>query len=238
MIRFLGLLLLLSLPLVVTIVACDGDTITVESPMQIVKGIQVTGSGSAFGKPDVAILSLGISAEKVEVQEAREEAAAAMQKVIDSLKDNGVVEKDIQTQHFSIQPRYDYIDNQQVLRGYLVTNTVSTKVRNIETVGKVIDDAVDAGRDLIRVQSIVFTIDNPKELQNQARVEAMKDAYAKAEALAEQGDVELGKPISISESMGYPIPSSFDKERLTSTTPIEPGQLEITVTVTVIYDIE
>jgi len=211
--KFFGILLLLSLPLVVTIVACDSDTITVEPPMQIVQGIQVTGNGSAFGNPDVAILNLGISAEKPEVREAREEAATAMQKVLDSLKDNGVAEKDIQTQHFSIQPQYDYIDNRQVLRGYLVTNIVSTKVRDIETIGEVIDDAVDAGGDLIRVQSIIFTIDDPKELQNLARVEAMKDANAKAQTLAEQGGVKVGKPISISETLGVSTRSPFDKER-------------------------
>ena len=174
------------------------------------------------------------------VREAREEASAAMQSVIDSLKDNGVAEEDIKTQHFSIQPRYDYIDNRQVLRGYQVTNLVSAKARDIETVGEVIDDAATAGGDLVRVQSITFTIDDPKELQEQARVEAMKDAHAKAQTLAELGDVGLGDPISISEgsTANYRKYASFDEERSASSTPIEPGQLEITITVSVIYEIE
>ncbi len=233
--RFLGILLMFCMPLVLIIVACGGDTIT-----DAVQGIQVTGSGSAFGKPDVAILNLGISVEKDSVREAREEAAGAMQNVIDSLKDNGVAEEDIKTQHFSIQPRYDYVEGRQILRGYQVTNLVSAKVRDMETVGEVIDDAADAGGDLVRVQSITFTIDDPKELQEEARVEAMKDAHAKAQTLAELGDVELGDPISISEGSGvsYPKYASFDEERSLGATPIEPGQLEITVTVAVIYEIE
>jgi len=235
--RFIVPLLLFGLLMAITIVACDGDTITIE-PSQMVQGIQVTGSGSAFGNPDVAILSLGVSVERTSVEEARDEAATAMQRVIDSLKENGVAEKDIHTQRFSIQPRYNYIDGKQVLRGYEVTNTVATKVRNIDTAGEVIDDATTAGGDLIRVQSITFSIDDPKELRNQARVEAMKDAHDKAETLAEQGGVELGKPISISEVAGYSSVPSFDKERASSDTPIEPGQLEITITVTVVYEIK
>ncbi|MBM3242390.1 DUF541 domain-containing protein [Candidatus Poribacteria bacterium] len=110
-----GILLLLGLYMV-TIVACD--TINMESPM--VESIQVTGSGSVLGEPDVAFLNLGISVERNSVREARDEAAFAMQKVVDSIKSNGVAEKDIQTQNFNIQPQYDYSDNRQILRGYLV----------------------------------------------------------------------------------------------------------------------
>ena len=234
--RFLATALLFGLFMVLTIVACDSDTITIE-PFQMDQGIHVTGSGSAFGNPDVAILNLGISVERASVGEARDDAAVAMQRVIDSLKENGVAKKDIRTQRFTIQPRYNYIDGKQVLRGYEVTNTVSAKVRNIDAVSAVIDDAATAGGDLIQVQSITFSIDDPKELQNQARVEAMKDAYAKAETLAQQGGVELGKPVSIAEVAGYSSSPSFDKEEASPNTPIEPGQLEITITVMVVYEI-
>ncbi|MBM3242176.1 DUF541 domain-containing protein [Candidatus Poribacteria bacterium] len=119
---------------------------------------------------------------------------------------------------------------------------MSIKVRDTKTVGEVIDEATAAGGDLIRVNSITFAIDDPKELQAQARIEAMKDANAKAQALAEQGGVELGKPISISESVVFYNPTYYerasDKGQPMPTTPIEPGQLEVTITVSVIYDIE
>jgi uncharacterized protein YggE len=235
--RSFPLRLLLALPLVVIFVGCE-DTINLAP--QGVEGIQVTGSGSVSGKPDVALLSLGISTERASVTEAREEAAAAMQRVIDSLKANGVAEKDIQTQQFSIYPQYDYTNNKQALRGYRVTNMVSIKVRALDKVGVVIDDVAAAGGDLTQVQSISFTIDEPKELQAQARVEAMKDAKAKAQTLADEGGVKLGKPVSISESIGFSTPSPFLKggAEAASVTPIAPGELEVTVTVAVIYAIE
>ncbi|MFQ6039277.1 MAG: SIMPL domain-containing protein [Candidatus Poribacteria bacterium] len=241
--RFLRFLMLLSLPLMIVIIGCGGDTINVASPQQVVEGIQVTGSGSAFGKPDLVLLNMGVSVEKASVKEALEEAAATMQRVLDSLKGNGVAEEDIQTQRFTIQPQYDYIDRKQVLRGYLVTNMVSAKVRDIDAVGEIIDDAADAGGDLLRVQSVIFTIDDPKELQSKARIEAMKDAKAKAEILAREGEVRLGKPISISDTIHYVRPDFYDSERMPAkggeiSTPVEPGLLEVTVTVSVVYSIE
>ena len=227
--------LLLVLSLMIIFVACEE---TVNLAPQGVEGIQVTGIGSIFGRPDMALLSLGISTERASVNEAREEAAAAMQQIIDSLKANGVDEKDIQTQQFSIQPQFDFIEGKQRLRGYRVTNIVSIKVRNLDRVGKVIDDVAAAGGDITQVQSIQFTIDDPKELQSQARVKAMKDARTKAQTLAEEGGVKLGKPVSISESIGSSSPIFFKSDRELSATPIEPGELEVTVTVSVIYNIK
>lgn len=233
-------LALLILPLIMLFIGCEGDNITV-TPSGTVEGIQVTGSGSAFGEPDIAVLSLGVSTERNSVKEARAEAADAMQKVLDSIKNNGVAEEDIQTQQFSIQPQYDYINGERVLRGYRVTNMVSAKIRNLEQVGEIIDGAAEAGKDIVQVHSIRFTIDDPKELQAQARVEAMKDAEAKAETLATESGVKLGKPVSISESVGAYEPKYRLDEAATAegaSTPIETGELEIEVTVMVVYEIE
>jgi len=227
--------LLLILLLVVTFFACEE---TIFLTQQGVEGIQVTGSGSVSGKPDVALLNLGVSTERASVTEAREEAAVAMQKVIDSLRANGVAENDIQTQHFSIQPQFDFIDGKQLLRGYRVTNMVSIKVRDLNKIGEAIDGAAAAGGDIIQVQSIRFTIDDPTELQAQARMKAMQDAQAKAQTLAQEGGVRLGKPVSISEVIGFSSPVSFGKAEEFSTTPIEAGELEVAVTVTVIYSIK
>jgi len=229
------------LPLAMTFTACESDTITVESPSQGIQGIQVTGSGSAFGEPDVAVLSLGVSVEKPSVKEARDVAAEAMQEVLNSLKNDGVTGKDIQTQQFSIYPMFNYLpDGRQELRGFQVTNIVLAKVRNLEKIGEIIDRVVDAGGNFVLVQSIQFTIDDPKELQAQARVKAIQDAQAKAKALAEQSGVKLGKLVSIFENIGLPMPRFTGEAAAVTadTTPIERGQLEIQATVTMLYEIE
>ena len=208
------------------------------------KTVQVSGTGAAVSEPDVVVLSIGVSVEKDSVKQARADAAEAMTGVIESLKGNGLLDPDIQTQYFSIQQRFDYIKGQREFRGYSVTNIVSAKIRDLDTVGDVIDNAAEAGGDLVQINSIQFSIDDTTKLRMQARVAAMQDAQAKAQTLATEGGVTLGKPISISESGDFyaPRPIAFDlafaEEAATVDTPIQSGQLRITVTVNVTYEIE
>lgn len=219
-------------------------TIEVINREKTEKTVRVSGTGTVAGDPDVVMLNIGVSAERDSVKQARADAAEAMTGVIESLKGNGILDEDIQTQHFSIHQRYDYIKGQREFRGYSVTNTASAKIRDLNIVGDVIDDAAEAGGDLVQINSIQFTIDDPTSLKMQARVAAMGDAQTKARTLATEGGVTLGKPISISEPGDFyaPYPASlefaFADDAEAVATPIQSGQLQITVTVNVIYEIE
>jgi uncharacterized protein YggE len=223
---------------------CGSEGTTVVTPAAPTEGISVSGSGSAFGAPDVAVLQLGVSVLKPSVAEAREQAASAMQDVLDSMKDAGVEEKDIQTTRFSVQAEYDYDRGEQELRGFRVTNIVTAKLRDIDETGEVLDGAVKAGGDLVEVQSVNFTIDDPEDLREEARREAVEDARQKAETLAELAGVKLGKPLSISESGGpVPIPYRGAAEmglavEEEAPTPIEAGELEVAIGVQIVYAIE
>ena len=229
---------------VVISVEPDKQTIEVINRQQTEKTVRVTGTGIVTGTPDVVVLSGGVSVERDSVKQARADAAEAMARVIESLKGNGILDEDIQTQHFSIHQRYDYIKGRQEFRGYSVTNTASAKIRDLNIVGDVIDDAAEAGGDLVQINSIQFTIDDPTSLKMQARVAAMGDAQTKAQTLATEGGVTLGTPISISESEDFyaPYPAglefAFADHAGAVATPIESGQLQITVTVNVVYEIE
>ena len=222
----------------------EEQTIEVINREKTEKTVRVTGTGSVFGEPDVVVLSIGVSVERESVKQARTDAAEAMAGVIESLKGNGLLDEDIQTQHFSIQQRFDYIKGRREFRGYNVTNTVSAKIRDLNTVGNVIDDAAEAGGDLVQINSIQFTIDDSTKLKMQARVQAMQDAQVKAQTLATEGGVTLGKPISISESGDFYPPQplyldfAFAEDAAAVDTPIQSGQLRISVTVNVIYEIE
>ena len=222
----------------------DERTIEVINREKSEKTVRVTGTGIVTEAPDVVVLSIGVSVERDSVRQARTEAAEAMTGVIDSLKGNGLLDEDIQTQHFSIHQRYDYIKGQREFRGYNVTNTVSAKIRDLEAVGNVIDDAAEAGGDLVEINSIQFSIDDTTKLKMAARVAAMQDAHAKAQTLATEGGVTLGKPISISESGDFYVPRpasiefAFADEAAAVDTPIQSGQLQITVMVNVTYEIE
>jgi len=203
-------------------------------------GISVSGQGKVTAAPDVAILSLGVEATAPTVAEASAQAATAMDAVLNSLKTNGVASNDIQTQRLSIYPVKRWVDKdqQEVLIGYRVDNMVTAKIRNVANTGLIIDAAVKAGGDLIQVQGISFTIDDPTIYLSQARQKAMADAKAKAQELASLAGVGLGRPIYISEGGGYvPVPM-YDTRALVAgapTTPISPGQLEISLSVQVVY---
>jgi hypothetical protein len=239
--KILGLIALLATGLLA--LACSETTILPSDP-EANPGISVSGIGSVSGEPDVAILTLGVEAEADSVGEARAEAAAAMDAIIAVLKSSGVEDADIQTTRFSVEPRYDFRDGEQVLIGFFVENIVTVKIRDIDQTGTLIDDVVAAGGDLTRVQNLRFTIDDPEALQEEARRLAMEDAESKAETLADAGGVSLGTPRSISESF-TPSPSAFaerafieDVQAGGASTAIEAGELEVQVQVQVVYGLD
>lgn len=219
---------------------CSTETKVLPSEREA-SGITVSGSGEVSGEPDVAVLSLGVDARADSVGQAREQAANSMNAMLDALKEGGVDEKDIQTTRFDVQPVYDFSNNKQELIGFTVSNIVTAKIRQIDDTGDLIDAAVAAGGDLARVDSLTFTIDDPSTLEQEARREAMAEARSKAETLAEAGGITLGDPISISETGGpQPIPFSGADFALAeqASTPIQVGELDVTVTVQVVYGVE
>ncbi len=231
--------------LAIILTGCDPQIISPMVPSPESRSIHVNGSGSVTGEPDIATLYLGVSVEKASVEEAREIAASAMTAVIESLKANDIAENDIQTENFSIYPQYDYTDEGRVLRGYRVNNTVSATARELESLSDIVDDAIGAGGDIVVVNSIQFMIEDPTPLQSQARALAVKDAEAKAKTLAEASSVILGKPITITETTrttGPPIAfaeaADFAAEEARSSTPIQAGELTVTINVSITYEIE
>ena len=206
-------------------------------------GIWVSGTGEVTATPDVAILTLGVQAQETTVKAAQSEAASAMAEVVNALKANGVADKDIQTQWYSISPvtKWDDKTNEQITTGYSVSNMVIVKIRDTSKAGTIIDAVTEAGGDLTRINGINFTVDNPTAYYNQAREKAMQDAAAKAQQMASLAGVNLGKAIYISESGGYipgPYPLRDYAAGASASTPISPGELNITISVSVGYSIE
>ena len=205
------------------------------------EGIWISGQGVVTVTPDIATLRLGVEAQAATVAEAQSQAAEAMDRVMTALTENAVAEKDIQTQHFSIYPvtRWDKDDEEQVIVGYRVTNKVTAKIREIDKAGAIIDAVAEAGGDLIRIDSINFSVDDPSAYYEEAREEAMADAKAKAEQLAELAGGSLGKATYISESSYVPPPiyrqDIYEEAVPGAETPISPGEMEVSLTVQVAY---
>jgi len=205
----------------------------------LVESVSVSGSGSVFVDPDTAVLSLGVSLREDTAQGARDRVAELTEALVGSLKDNGIDDDDIQTTTFNLRAEYDYRGDEQHLLGYRVTHTLSAKVRDLDRVGEVLDDAVDEVGDDVQINGISFTVDEPDQFLSEARADAMAQAKAKATELAELGERELGKAILISEGAVSP-PPMFREFSLgladTGGTSIQTGQLELSVNVQVTYE--
>ncbi len=203
-------------------------------------GISVTGTGSVTVVPDVGVLNIGVEVTADTVADARADAAEAMEAIRDSLDANGVEERDITTQFFNIFPQYRFRDEEApTITGFTVNNQVTVKVRDIDRLSETLDDAIDAGGDAVRVNNVSFAVDEPEQFFDEAREKAVADARERAEQLADLAGVELGDPLSISESRGggpVPFPElAFADSGRGGSTPIAPGEGEITLSVSVLY---
>ena len=235
-------------PLALLTASCapKADNITVMANSPEVRGISVSGTGEVEAPPDTGFFTIGVQVQKATVAEARDGAAAAAEAVTKSLKKNGIDEKDIKTIGLSIQPVYDYSKSGQEPRitGYQVSNSVSVKVRKLDSMSKAVDDGIAAGGDAVRLQSISFVIEDDKALIEKAREMAVKDARAKAEQLAAAAGTKLGPLQTLSEQqVSGDIPANGDlfyaaglKESVS--TPIQPGTGIVRVTVSARWAIE
>ncbi len=227
--------------------ACSVPTAQVQRPVvnvqpagaQTQMGITVTGTGEVSGTPDTLVLTLGISLSRQSVGEATRDAAELATAVIDALTSNGVGRDDISTANYSINPEYDYRNDQPQIVGYRVSNTLRVKIRDVDRAGRIIDDAVAAGGDSTIVNGVSFNIEEDSALLKAAREQAWNDAKAKAQQLADLAGLPLGPAMSISETFGggpvpYPVYKGIAEDTVT---PIEPGTQTVTVTLTVVFSL-
>ncbi|HSW57260.1 MAG TPA: SIMPL domain-containing protein [Dehalococcoidales bacterium] len=210
-------------------------------------GIWVSGEGKITVTPDLATLSLGVSAQSLTVAAAQADAARAMDQIMNALTNKGVARKDVQTSFYNIQQltRWDDKGQTPIVIGYLVNNTVTAKIREMNKVGEVIDAVAAAGGDFTRIQGIGFSVEKPERFHQQVRELALKDAKAKAEQIASLTGVTLGLPTFVSEaSSPSSAPQPYKRMEAMAAgasvpdTAIFEGELNITLSVQVVYAIK
>jgi uncharacterized protein YggE len=207
--------------------------------------VSVTGSGDAYGTPDVAYVDLGIDVTNSEVSQALNQANQTITAVQDAVKKAGVAEEDIQTTNFSVYPQdsYDPQTGQPTgQRTYHVQNVLHITVRDVGKVGSIIDAGTGAGANT--VQSVTFGILDTAKLAEEARTKAIADARERAQQLADGLGVKLGTANLISETYGsVPVTTqAFDLAgkgggAVAAPAPVSSGQLVVTVQVNVTFNI-
>jgi uncharacterized protein YggE len=200
-------------------------------------GIVVTGTGRVTLRPDTAAIELGAEAQAPRVADATAEVDRTMRDVLARVKALGIRESDVRTAVYVIdpiaQPRQAG-DAVARIVGYRVSNVVQVRARDVDGLGRIIDAAVGAGANVVR--NVHFTLDDPSRSEGEARALAVQDAAAKARQVASAAGVKLGRLLSATESS--PVRPMPRMSMSTMAGPIEPGQLEVTVSLEARYAIE
>ncbi|MGV8955389.1 MAG: SIMPL domain-containing protein [Cypionkella sp.] len=198
--------------------------------------ITVTGEATVAVAPDLAVIDLGVTSTGTTAAEAMASNATAMTSVMDRLRSAGVAEADLQTATLQLNPNWVSAssDVAPTINGYTASNQVSVRLRALDTLGTVLDAAVSDGANTLN--GVSFDLANKRPAQDQARSAAVKDAIARATLLSEAAGVKLGKIASISEGGMAAGPTPMFRMEA-SATPVAAGELDITQSVTVTFDI-
>ncbi len=208
------------------------------------KTLTVTGRGEAVAAPDLAVVTIGVQTDGATAAEALRANAAAMSATIASLKSMDIADRDIQTSGLSVNPRYDYERNRSApeVIGFRASNSVRVRLRDLDQAGAVIDEAVSTGANSLG--GVSFTFADPKPLYEEARRDAVADAKARAEQLADAAGVRLGPILRIDEGAApglrpeRMVVSAARMEADFAAPPIEAGESSLTAHVTLIYAID
>ena len=211
--------------------------------------LTVSADGKSTRTPDLAMFSAGVTTQAKTASAALSENAARMNAVITALKASGIAERDIQTSNLSVnpvygQPRADENGNvvgDAVIIGYQATNQVEVCQRKISSYGKTIDTLVSEGANQVSGPS--FKLDNPDIASDEARVDAMTKARARAELYAKAAGLTVKRILTISESGGYapqPVMVYARAEKMmagAAPSPVSAGEVQVAANVTVTFEL-
>lgn len=210
--------------------------------------LSLTAQGKSTRTPDLAVFNAGVVTQGVTASEALSANAAAMNRVIATLKKAGIADRDIQTSQISLNPVYsqpEYGPNgvprqEPRITGYQAVNNVTIRSRNVAGFGKVLDALVASGANQVNGPS--FQMAEPAAAMDEARLDAMKSARARADLFARAAGLRVVRIVSISEGSGFAPPQpvymrAMKAEAAAAPTPIAVGEVEAEVNLSVQFEL-
>jgi len=197
--------------------------------------VTVSGTATISSDPDEATVTLGVVTNALTAEAAMRDNAKRMEDVIAAIRRAGVAADDVATAWVNLYPRYD--DAGVTIVGYTAENQVNATVRDMDSIGEVIDAAIAAGANLS--SGISFGLSDESQGVEAALADAVADARSKAEALAAATGAQLGVVVQVVES-GTPAPSPLYRdyavaEAASAAPPIETPTIERQVSVSVTW---
>ncbi len=203
--------------------------------------ITLSATGEVIAKPDTAFINTGVTTIARDAAQALAQNSQAMNRIIDTLIEQGVDEHDITTVNFSILPQQKYFNDGRppLITGYRVFNAARIRVRRIDDISKILDHVVKLGSN--QINGISFAVGDKEALLDEARRRAIAEAKRRAKLYAEAAGVTLGKVVAITEQgarMPTPRPLAGQMSMSRSAPPIQPGTQKWSVTVNVSFSLE
>lgn len=203
--------------------------------------LSVSATGEVSRAPDIAAITAGVQTEADTASAAMTQNAAAMDGVYKALTSAGVAERDMQTSNLSLQPRYDYTNNNGTppkVTGYTASNQLTVTVRDLDNLGTTMDAIVAQGGNTI--SGLQFSLDDPSEARDEARREAINMAVERANLYADATGYRVARIVTITENSGggyQPMPvMRMRAESADASTKVSRGEVGYSVTVNVTFE--
>jgi len=195
-------------------------------PPQII----VTGEGVVKVTPDQAWITIGAESRSKISKDAQQRNAEAMSAVQQKLATFGIPKDAIKTTAIDLQMEFDFANGKQMPRGYVARNTIEVRVDDLAKLGDVLDAVVGSGATAI--QGLRFDAKQREQLEGSALQAAVKNALAKAQAIAAGAQRAIDRVIRIEESSSAqdgPRPMMMERSfaKADASTPVAAGELEI-----------
>lgn len=199
--------------------------------------IVVTGTGTVEATPDIATLSIGVTTQGETAAAAMAANSAAVEAVMARLTASGIEARDMQTSNLSLFPVWsDSSISAPQATVFSASNQLTVRVRNLDTLGVVLDAAVTDGANTLN--GLTFGVANPEPALDEARKEAVAAARVRAELLATAAGLKLGRIVTISEAGASTDPAPmFRAEASAAPVPVAGGELGLSASVTIQYEL-
>ncbi len=210
----------------------------------VVRRITVVGQGAVETTPDMATVSMGVITEAKTGAEAMAQNSQALEAVLQQLSAAGIEAGDVQTSNLSLSPRWDNkifsSSGQRKISGFVASNTVTVRVRDLDRLGEVLDAVVQNGANTFH--GLHFGLQEPQPAQDAARQDAVADARRKAQLYAEAAGVTLGDVLTISEAASRnasPVMMTMGDSDMMQirAVPVAQGEMTVGASITIVYAI-
>jgi uncharacterized protein YggE len=201
----------------------------------------VTGTGVVYLVPDIAYINVGVQTQSESVTDAVSQNSTQAQAIRDALTALGIAEADIQTSGFNVYPAPIYgLDGTITSNTYYASNQVNVTVRDLASLGSLLDTVVRTGVNTIN--GISFDVQDRSAALSEARLLAIQDAETQAGELAAAVNAELGEVQTVTTTYGtvmdpylYGMGGGGAAMAASPAVPVASGQLAVTVSATVSY---